>query len=101
VGGPAGLCLALDYEDLNDHEELRKDPLLEVLAEKFDPGGEWLAGKGTLNHLELTPATASAKVRYKKIVANHAAVDPAVRGGVPGRASASAPTDHSGSVCHR
>lgn len=67
--------LALGYEDLNDHEELRKDPLLAVLAEKSDPGGEWLAGKSTLNRLELTPATASAKARYKKIVADHAAVD--------------------------
>jgi hypothetical protein len=67
--------LALGYEDLNDHEELRKDPLLAVLVEKADPVGELLAGKSTLNRLELTPATASAKARYKKIVADHAAVD--------------------------
>ena len=32
--------LALEYEDLNDHEELRRDPLLGVLAEKADPTGE-------------------------------------------------------------
>ena len=67
--------LALGYEDLNDHEELRKDPLLAVLVEKCDPDREWLAGKSTLNRLELTPSTASAKARYKKIVADHAAVD--------------------------
>jgi hypothetical protein len=67
--------LALGYEDLNDHEELRKDPLLAVLVEKSDPVGEVLAGKSTLNRLELTPATASAKARYEKIVADHAAVD--------------------------
>ena len=67
--------LALGYEDLNDHEELRKDPLLAVLVEKSDPVGEVLAGKSTLNRLELTPARASAKARYKKIVADHAAVD--------------------------
>ena len=67
--------LALGYEDLNDHEELRKDPLLAVLVEKSDPEGEPLAGKSTLNRLELTPETANAKVRYKKIVADHAAVD--------------------------
>ena len=67
--------LALGYEDLNDHEELRKDPLLAVLVEKSDPVGELLAGKSTLNRLELTPSTASAKARYKKIVADHAAVD--------------------------
>src|SRR6266702_2416323 len=67
--------LALGYEDLNDHEELRKDALLAVLVEKSDPVGEVLAGKSTLNRLELTPSTASAKARYKKIVADHAAVD--------------------------
>jgi hypothetical protein len=67
--------LALGYEDLNDHEELRKDPLLAVLVEKSDPEGEPLAGKSTLNRLELTPATATAQARYKKIVADHAAVD--------------------------
>ena len=52
--------LALGYEDLNDHEELRKDPLLAVLVEKSDLAGEVLAGKSTLNRLELTPATATA-----------------------------------------
>src|SRR3974390_529861 len=67
--------LALGYEDLNDHEELRKDPLLAVLVEKSDLAGEVLAEKTTLNRLELTPATATAKARYKKIVADHAAVD--------------------------
>src|SRR2546423_9803089 len=73
--------LALGYEDLNDHEELRKDPLLAVLVEKCDPVGEVLAGKSTLNRLELTPATASVKARYKKIVAGHAAVDRPFAGG--------------------
>lgn len=67
--------LALGYEDLNDHEELRKDPLLAVLVEKSNPQEEVLAGKSTLNRLELTPETADAKARYKKIVADHAAVD--------------------------
>src|SRR5208337_820212 len=32
--------LALGYEDLNDHDELRRDPLLAVLVEKEDPTGE-------------------------------------------------------------
>jgi hypothetical protein len=36
--------LALGYEDLNDHEELRKDPLLAVLVEKSDPEREPRAG---------------------------------------------------------
>ena len=47
--------LALGYEDLNDHEQLRQDPLLAVLAGKRD-WGEPLAGKSTLNRLELVPA---------------------------------------------
>ncbi|HEY2121211.1 MAG TPA: IS1380 family transposase, partial [Candidatus Acidoferrum sp.] len=67
--------LALGYEDLNDHEELRNDPLLAVLVEKSDHGNEALAGKSTLNRLELTKETASQKERYKKIVLNHEAVD--------------------------
>src|SRR5487761_251624 len=67
--------LALGYEDLNDHDELRKDPLLAVLVEKSDPSQEALAGKSTLNRLELTQATASRKERYKKIVLDPGAVD--------------------------
>jgi hypothetical protein len=70
--------LALGYEDLNDHDELRLDPLLAVLVGKTDPKGETrreehdrgkaLAGKSTLNRLELTPADATSESRYKKIV---------------------------------
>jgi Transposase DDE domain group 1 len=67
--------LALGYEDLNDHEELRNDPLLAVLVEKSDPGSQVLAGKSTLNRLELTKEMASRKERYKKIVLDHGAVD--------------------------
>lgn len=56
--------LALGYEDLNDHDTLRRDPLLATLAGKLDPTGQGrsrqrdkgaaLAGKSTLNRLELT-----------------------------------------------
>jgi hypothetical protein len=67
--------LALGYEDLNDHEELRNDPLLAVLVEKGNPGSQVLAGKSTLNRLELTKETASRKERYKKIVLDHGAAD--------------------------
>lgn len=72
-----GLCLG--YEDLNDHDRLRCDPLLAVLVGKEDPlghdrprqrdKGKALAGKSTLNRLELTPVRAKATSRYKKIVA--------------------------------
>ena len=50
-------------------------PLQPVLVEKDDPGRELLAGKSTLNRLELTLEKASAKDRYKKIVLHHEAVD--------------------------
>src|SRR5712692_7724840 len=58
--------LALGYEDLNDHEQLRQDPLLGVLAGKRNLG-EPLAGKSTLNRLELTPVGSPAAERYHKI----------------------------------
>ena len=38
-------ALALGYEDLNDHEELRNDPLLGILVEKANPGSEAWRGK--------------------------------------------------------
>ncbi len=66
--------IALGYEDLNDHEQLRHDPLMAVLAGKNDPApaeGYALAGKSTLNRLELTPVGADERSRYKKIVARH------------------------------
>ena len=77
-------ALALGYEDLNDHDDLRHDPLLAVLVGKKDPlgrtrgrkrdRGKALAGKSTLNRLELTPVRANAKSRYKKITLNRRAV---------------------------
>jgi len=70
--------LALGYEDLNDHDQLRADPMLAVLIGKAEPKGtdrrrvqdqgKAGAGKSTLNRLELTPADADAQARYKKIV---------------------------------
>lgn len=67
-------ALALGYEDLNDHEHLRRDPLLAVLAEADDLTAP-LAGKSTLNRLELSAATVGGTERYKKITVDHAAVD--------------------------
>lgn len=55
-------ALALGYEDLNDHEQLRQDPVLKLLAgADLAPA---LAGKSTLNRLELGTG---ANTRYKKI----------------------------------
>ena len=66
--------LALGYEDLNDHEQLRQDPLLGVLAGKRDLTTP-LAGKSTLNRLELTPAGAPSAERYNKITYSPEAID--------------------------
>jgi hypothetical protein len=66
--------LALGYEDLNDHEQLRQDPLWGVLAGKRDLG-EPLAGKSTLNRLELTPSGTPAAERYNKITYSPEAID--------------------------
>jgi hypothetical protein len=57
-------ALALGYEDLNDHEQLRQDPLLGLMAGKAEPGTELLAGKSTLNRMELGTGIPT---RYKKI----------------------------------
>jgi len=64
--------LALGYEDVNDHEQLRYDPLLAVLAGKREVGEESLAGKSTLNRLELGP---KEKNRYRKISWQPEAID--------------------------
>ena len=66
--------LALGYEDLNDHEELRNDPLLGMLAGRRDLDAP-LAGKSTLNRLELTPAGSPAAERYNKIGYSAEALD--------------------------
>lgn len=68
--------LALGYEDLNDQESLRHDPLLGLLAGKRNVGEEPLAGKSTLNRLELTEEPGGKeKDRYKKIFCEAEAVD--------------------------
>jgi hypothetical protein len=77
--------LALGYEDLIDHDDLRRDPLLATVVGNDDPTGKSrqrerdqgkpLAGKSTLNRLELTKVGADKDQRYKKIACNIRAVD--------------------------
>jgi hypothetical protein len=62
---------ALGYEDLNDHEQLRHDPLLAVMAGRAETDSA-LAGKSTLNRLELSEKKPD---RYKKIYCDTEAVD--------------------------
>jgi len=63
--------LTLGYEDLKDHEQLRKDPVFGILAGREELE-EPLAGKSTLNRMELGAGT---KDRYKKITFWKEAVD--------------------------
>jgi hypothetical protein len=87
--GVAGLVaqriygLALGYEDLNDHDQLRRDPLLALLVGKIDPTGQdrprerdrgcALAGKSTLNRLEQTPS--GEQDRYRRMTYDSGQLD--------------------------
>ncbi len=66
--------LALGYEDLNDHEELRHDPLLALVVGKREIA-EPLAGKSTLNRMELAPAGSPLDERYHRITYSAEALD--------------------------
>ena len=80
-----GYGLALGYEDLNDHDDLARDPLLAMALGKRDADGRDrkrerdkgrpLASSKTLNRLELTPARIDPGNRYWKIVHDAAAIE--------------------------
>ncbi len=79
------LALALGYEDLNDHDHLRRDALLAACCGKSDPTGasrsrerdrgSALAGKSTLNRLEWGLAERAAEDRYHRVAVDTDAVD--------------------------
>jgi len=67
-------AIALGYEDLNDHDELRHDPMMAVLAGKLAARRAECApvgGKSTLNRLELSKLEPT---RYHKISHNPTAI---------------------------
>src|ERR1700688_4805248 len=67
--------IALGYEDLNDHDELRRDPVMAVLAGKLAArraNCAPVAGKSTLNRLKLSRAEAT---RYHKIAHDPAGIE--------------------------
>jgi hypothetical protein len=67
-------AIALGYEDINDHDHLRHDPVLQVLAGKLSAKRSScaaLAGKSTLNRLELSKLEPT---RYHKISHNPVAI---------------------------
>lgn len=77
--------LALGYEDLNDHDDLRCDALLAACVGKRDPTGASrrrsrdkgfaLAGKSTLNRLEWGLASEAQSDRYRRVAIDGDAVD--------------------------
>ena len=78
-------AIALGYEDLNDHGELRGDALVSLLVGKKDLTGQRrirerdrgyaLASASTLNRLELGEPEEAAHHRYKRIVSRPEALD--------------------------
>src|SRR5438105_9909467 len=78
--GQRVLAIALGYEDLNDHDELRHDPLMAVLAGKLTAKREEcapVAGKSTLNRLELSrlEPTRYHKISHNPMAIKHLLVD--------------------------
>ena len=77
--------IALGYEDVNDHDTLRHDPLLAVCAGRQDVTGEHrarkrdrgvpLAGKSTLNRVEVSAERGGETKRYHKVAADFERMD--------------------------
>lgn len=78
-------AIALGYEDLNDHDELRCDPGYAAIVGKPDPTGQdrirdrdrgyALAGSSTLNRLELSSEEGGESHRYRKIVGEFSEIE--------------------------
>ena len=78
-----GLCLG--YEDLNDHDQLRYDPLIATLCQQSDvegkkrrrdaDEGKALAGKATLQRLESAPGEEAGLGRYHRIFHDPSAIE--------------------------
>ena len=76
-------ALSLGYEDLNDHDSLRYDPALALMADKSDvegldrsrqrDEGKALAAHSTLNRFEL--GASGGATRYKKIIPDITAIE--------------------------
>ncbi|MBY5641158.1 IS1380 family transposase [Rhizobium leguminosarum] len=69
-------AIALGYEDVDDHDTLRHDPVLALLSERLTPKRQdcaVLAGKSTLNRLE--HGRPGAPTRYHKIAYDAGALE--------------------------
>jgi hypothetical protein len=70
------VAIALGYEDVNDHDDLRFDPVLALLSDRLEPRRKAcapLAGKSTINRLEHAPRARSD--RYRKIAVDGRAIE--------------------------
>ena len=70
--------IALGYEDLNDHDELRHDPMMAVLAGKLKARRKQcapVAGKSTLSRLEHAPEEGPAFAPPRRLRAGGRQVD--------------------------
>jgi hypothetical protein len=93
--------IALGYEDLIDHDQLRHDPVLATLAGKLTARRKNcapLAGKSTLNRLEHAP---SATSRYHKIGHDPAAIEGLFVDHLPRQPDHRTAPDHPRSRRHR
>ena len=78
-------ALALGYEDLNDHDQLRFDPLLATAVGKTDVlgskrkrtghHGAALGSRSTLNRLEFALKAEAAENRYCRVAADKGAIE--------------------------
>lgn len=67
------MAICLGYEDVNDHDELRRDPLMALASGRT--GMDMPAGKSTIQRMEQPGADAGGKARYHKVTCNDEAVD--------------------------
>lgn len=70
------VAIALGYEDVNDHDNLRRDPVLALLSDRLAPRRKAcapLAGKSTINRLEHAPRAPAD--RYRKIAVDGSAIE--------------------------
>lgn len=77
--------IALGYEDVNDHDTLRNDPMLAVCAGRVDvegvqrrhkrDAGSPLAGKSTLNRLEVCAERGGETKRYHRLTVDFEKID--------------------------
>ena len=71
------VAIALGYEDVDDHDTLRFDPVLGLLSDRLEPKRDdcaRLAGKSTLNRLERSAAS-DLNPRYHKLTHDAAALE--------------------------